>query len=267
MSVTEMRCRNVVHADNHDEVLADARLVEEMRENVRAGDAYIFRSVFPAEWLISIRSYLTAVGQTSLPNYHAIEAGAPNFHRLNRLDDRAYTYGAFHQFCFFPWNQDVFNLFERFRQVYELKNLTSGLAADRFLGNTSDEGCVSRLAFQCYPKGVGRLNRHSDPVDYHQLTVPILQMTKKGVDFQTGGLFVVDEHDNQVDLDAITDVGDVVYFNAQCPHGVDPIDADEPERWLTFEGRWMLLFAINRVASNTRIGNAVDHRRRGGDDD
>ena len=51
--------------------------------------------------------------------------------------------------------------------------------------------------------------------------------------------------------------GDVVYFNAACPHGVAPIDPDAPMRWTSFAGRWMLLFAVNRLAGNSAIANAV----------
>ena len=55
--------------------------------------------------------------------------------------------------------------------------------------------------------------------------------------------------------------GDVVYFNARCPHGVAPIDAEEPLRWHEYRGRWVRLFAVNRLADNTAIANAVDLER------
>jgi hypothetical protein len=55
----------------------------------------------------------------------------------------------------------------------------------------------------------------------------------------------------------------VVYFNAACPHGVEPIDPQAPLRWTTFAGRWMLLFAVNRLAGNTAIGNAIAVPRAG----
>jgi hypothetical protein len=38
---------------------------------------------------------------------------------------------------------------------------------------------------------------------------------------------------------------------------VAPIDPDAPMRWTSFAGRWMLLFAVNRLAGNTTIANAV----------
>ena len=244
--------------NDHSEILNDPDCTNHMRQRLLHGDLYIARKVFEPKQLGEIKSYLTAVGQSSLPNYHKIEPGAPNFHRLNHCDPRAYVGGTFHQFCFFPWNQDVFNLFDLFGEVYRVKNVLSGLPSVRYVGKEPEDGCIARLAFQVYPKGLGTLNCHSDPVDYHQLTVPILQMSQKGTDYQTGGLYVVRESGEKIDLDSLTEPGDVIYFNAECPHGVLPIDPDIPANWLTFEGRWMLLFAVNRLFDNAKISDSAE---------
>ena len=37
-----------------------------------------------------------------------------------------------------------------------------------------------------------------------------------------------------------------------------PIDPGAPLRWLDYAGRWMLLFATNKLAGNTSIADAVD---------
>jgi hypothetical protein len=228
-----------------------------VRSNITAGDVYIARRQFDPDLLQEMRQYLEGVGRGSLPNYLAIDEGAPNFHRMNRNDSRAYVPGCFHQFVFFPWNQDPFDLFRICAPIYHMKNVLSGLPADKFLGVKPQDGCAARLAFQVYPRGGGFLQRHADPVDHHQLTVPIMQMTRKGADFQSGGLFVQMSDGRDLVIDEIAEPGDVVYFNAGCPHGVDAIDPDVPMRWTTFAGRWMLLFATNRLTGNTSIGNAV----------
>lgn len=250
--------RNVYDITDPAALVVDDARIEETRSRIAAGDVFIARRQFDPLLLKEIRAYLESVGRGSLPNYGLIEPGAPNFHRMNRADPRAYVQGCFHQFVFFPWNQDVFDLFSIFAEVYHLKNRLSGLAPGRFLGTKPDEGCTARLAFQMYPRGGGFLNRHADPVDYHQLTVPILQMSQKGDDFKTGGLYVGMENGEDLVFDDICAPGDVVYFNAGCPHGVKPIDPDVPIRWLSYGGRWMLLFAVNRLAQNTAIANATD---------
>lgn len=243
--------------DDAAALLADDRRLQQVRDDVAAGDIYIARGQFDPALLGEIRTYLEGVGRGSLPNYAPIEAGAPNFHRMNRNDSRAYVPGCFHQFVFFPWNQDPFDLFALCAPIFHLKNRLSGLPADRFLGVKPQDGCTARLAFQVYPRGGGFLARHADPVDYHQLTVPIMQITRKGDDFHQGGLFVQMADGRDLIVDDVAEPGDVVYFNAACPHGVAPIDPDTPMRWTAFAGRWMLLFAVNRLAANAAIGNAV----------
>jgi hypothetical protein len=249
--------RSVSWIDDHTAVLADPVRLCQIRDNLAAGDIYIARRQFDPAFLQEIRTYLEGIGRGSLPNYTPIEAGAPNFHRMNRNDSRAYVAGCFHQFVFFPWNQDPFELFTMCASVYHMKNRLSGLPAEKFLALEPEDGCTARLAFQVYPRGGGFLRRHADPVDYHQLTVPILQMSRKGRDFDTGGLYVQMSNGQDLMIDEIAEPGDVIYFNAACPHGVAPIDPDAPLRWTTFSGRWMLLFAVNRLAGNAAIGNAV----------
>ena len=249
---------NIRLIHDHAALLADQGAIERVSEAIRNGSTFVARRVIEPAFLREVRDYLTRVGQSSLPNYHPIVPGTPNFHRMNRLDDRAYVKGAFHQFCFFPWNQDVFGLFEKFRPIYRMKNLLSGLPADSFLSREPENGCTARIAFQVYPRGVGFLNPHRDPVDYHQLVVPTLLMSKRGEDYEEGGLYIETEDGRKIDCEAGFGPGDVVYFNAARLHGVDPIDPDAPERWHAFDGRWMALFAVNRIASNTAIADSMD---------
>jgi hypothetical protein len=256
--------RNIAELDDSQALLRDDAAIAAVKDRIAAGDVYIARRQFEPSLMKEIREYLVGVGRGSLPNYAAIEPRAPNFHRMNRADPRAYILASFHQFVFFPWNQDVFDLFKLVAPIYHMKNRLSGLPADRFLANEPQDGCTARLAFQVYPRGGGFLNRHADPVDHHQLSVPILQMSRKGEDFHDGGLFVQMSNGEDLMIDDITEPGDVVYFNAACPHGVKPIDPDAALRWASFAGRWMLLFAVNRLAQNTTIGNATDLSRTAG---
>ena len=99
----------------------------------------------------------------------------------------------FSSICFFPWNQDFFDFFELTKAAYKLKNLLSGLPEDKFLGNKPEDGCTSRIAFQFYPSSQGGLNKHRDPVDYHQLSVPILIMSKKGK-ISMKGVYTLKKH-------------------------------------------------------------------------
>ena len=232
--------------------------IAEYKSFINEGNIIIIKNYINNAIVQEIKKYLTRVGRSSIPNYCKIEKGAPNFHRINNNDDRAYVKGCFHQFVFFPWNQDYFDLFKLLEPAYRFKNLLSDLDKDYSLVENSIDDCCARIAIQHYPSGKGHLNRHQDPVDYHQLVVPILIMSKKGVDYETGGLFV--ESDNKkVYLDDLCEVGDVVYFKADCIHGVDMIDKETKNtQWLDFKGRWMGLLAVNKFHDNNEIGNSKD---------
>lgn len=240
------------------ELLADASRREEMALGLAAGDVFIVRNAVPAAWLHRVRDWLIDVGRNSLPAWHPIAAGAPNSHRVNRWDTRSYVKGCFHQFVFFPWNQDPFGLFDVVRPVFQLRNLLSGHRADTFLGPVPENGCTARLAFQYYPRGAGALHTHCDPVGPHQLAVPSIICGRKGVDFEHGGLYVADGQGRRLELDADLDWGDAVFLNAALPHGVAPIDPDADEDWLSFQGRWMLLAAVNKIEGNSAIADSRD---------
>lgn len=250
--------RNIYYLDNFREVIESSEKIKEIRENISSGDVYIAKKALSSDYLEKIKAYLTNVARSSIPNYRKIEIGCPNFHRINYADERAHVNGCFHQFVFFPWNQDYFNLFENLKYVYYFKNLISNQTADKYLKKEPEEGCTARLAFQFYPSGYGFLNRHKDPVDYHQLSVPTITMSRKGVDFKEGGAFVEKENGDKIYTDEISEPGDVVYFNANIVHGVDMIDPGSKDEWLDFKGRWMLLVAVNKLFGNTAIKDAVD---------
>jgi len=253
-----MFARNICIIEDHGALIDDANDIAADREQAKQGDVFIARQVFPESLLEQIKEYLVGIGKNSLPNYKPIEMGCPNFHRINYWDERAYVKGCFHQFVFFPWNQDIFGLFELTRDVYYMKNLLSNNRKDRFMQRGPEDGCVRRLSFQFYPKGMGGMNKHRDPVDHHQLTACSLILSKKGREFMRGGLYVEKEEGEKLYLDDITDIGDMVYINAQTPHGVERIDADATPDWLSFEGRWTLLIAINKIGDDNVIADSVD---------
>jgi hypothetical protein len=241
-----------------ESVLNEPSLADAARLRIQSGGVGVVRQFIERSLAIEIRNYLTKIGQNSLPTYEPIEIGRPNFHRLNFDDERAHVRGCFHQFVFYPWNQDIFGLFQVFESLFKLKNLITGNPAGRFAGRHGQDGVVSRLAFQFYPSGKGFLNRHQDPYGEHQLTVPTVCFSEKPGDFQSGGAFIEDVDGTRHYLDDKTALGDVVFFDARLIHGVEIVDPHVETRWLDFVGRWTCLIATNKVAGNNQISNAID---------
>ena len=231
--------------------------VTELQKIITDQNLLILRNDKPLHFFSQLKSYLTSIGQSSLPNYEAITKTSPNFHRINRIDERAFVKGCFHQFSFFPWNQDIFNLFDCFREQFHLKNMLSDHHKDSFL-NSSESDFVARIAAQFYPKGEGFLNLHKDPIDRHQLCVPTLMMSQKGKDFFDGGSYFLDQNNKKIFVEDFANIGDTVYFDANLAHGVDLVDPDSKVPWLEFSGRWMLLLATNKIQSSNAIANSVE---------
>ena len=193
--------------------------IDEIRSLIMSEEIVILKEFIDPQWIEQVKNYLTDIGKKSLPNYEALHETTPNFHRLNRSDPRAFVKGCFHQFSFFPWNQDVFNFFEFLRFGFQIKNLVNGLPINRFLTESPEDGCTSRVIF---------------------------------------GAFVELPSGEKVHTDQITEIGDLLLFNARTPHGVEMIDPNENSDWLSFRGRWVMLFATNKLNADKSIQDAID---------
>lgn len=248
----------LVDVGNLSELLGSAERREHLLASVRDYDICVTRRFVEPSYVESIVSYLTQIGRGSLPNRHATQAGCPNHHRAYTWDDRSYVKGCYHQFSFFPWNEDIFTFFQTFRSVYQLRNLLSDKPADQFLGTKPQDGCIARLSFQFYPKAFGAMNKHADPVDIHQQVVPVMIMSKRGRDFLDGGLFFEAPNGERTYVEDLTEPGDIVWSHAQHPHGIDKIDPNVKSDWLSFEGRWSTVFAVNKLVDSVHIADPID---------
>lgn len=253
-----MYVRSIREADDLETLLASESKIAEMRDELKAGHVYVVREAYPRAWLHKLRDYLTDVARHSLPNYQPIVQGAPNFHRVYG-DPRSYVEGRFHQYSFFPWNMDVFDLFARFRPVYQLNNRINGWPDDKYLGQQAeDNGCIARLTFQVYHRGIGYISRHQDVAASHKFTTVTMPLSDKGVDFVEGGTYLVPgEGEPDLDIESRMGCGDVVFMHSQLIHGVAAIDPGVEPDWLAFRGKWTLILAINKLAGTTGIGNSV----------
>ena len=116
-------------------ILADEPLLREVRTSLEAKECIVVRDDSFRSLCEPLTAYLERILVGSLPNYRAIEPGCPNFYRLSFEDERAYVRGHFRQISFFPWNQDLFNLFSAWGPLFQLKNALAGMREDRFLGH------------------------------------------------------------------------------------------------------------------------------------
>lgn len=240
------------------DLIQSPTLMAKVLADIEQENVCVVRGVISRAEVRQLVDYLTGIGRGSLPNWEAIMPKCPNHHRVNQWDERSHVKACFHQFSFFPWNHDLFNLFQRFREVFALRNLLAGADAGAYLGQEPEEDCTARLSFQFYPRGGGGMNAHIDPAGPHQAVVPTLMLSELGKDFNEGGAFMKNTKGETIWIEKHTNPGDVVLFSPKLVHGVATIDPGETLNWPAFEGRWMSIFAVNKLATNTRVTEAVD---------
>lgn len=255
--INPRQARSVHTVKFSPDLLADSDFIKEVHDGIQNNDGYVFKGVVEIPLIDRVVDYLKGIGRNSLPAYHPLAEGCPNFHRVIQNDKRAAVKSLCHHFLFHSWNHDVFNLFEKMRPIYHLKNSIGGFEKEAFLNTTPKAGHISRLGFIYYPQGGGMIKRHADPVGRHQLTVPVLQLSHKGEDYRVGGGYSIDEHGNVLDTDALMEKGDVLFFNAEVIHGVAPVDPDAEMDWLSFRGRWSMLASTIKTVADTETPNSI----------
>lgn len=236
--------------------ILDDNNIQSLRDSLNEGTTVICKQFASTQEITQLREHLNRIRLSSLPEFVPITEGARNNYRINFDDERSHVAAFFHVWSFYPWNQDIFSLYERYKTIYHLRNLISGLPKNTFLSRHSEHGCAARLSVQFYPQGKGYFHAHCDPYDKHQLVVPIMVMSQKGCDFQQGGNFIQRSAEDKIDTEKLVEPGDILLFNALMPHGVDTIDPDVTFDPLSGDGRWMMLFAVNKLAGNQAIADA-----------
>lgn len=215
---------------------------EEFTDWMFAGDAVIIRGVVNPDTIRRLRHDLHHWGLTTPSSFHKVLDGVPNFHRIVD-EDMAKNYSTKaprHNFYFFRHNPDPFGIWPMINEFLGLCKMFGGFPRDAFVQNRPSDGLVDRISSAHYPSGTGRIERHLDPWN-NQRTIMSIQMTKLGVDFQSGGLYFVTQDDREVHIDPLVEPGDGVIAYPTVTHEVKIIDGhvDHPD-WTDIRGRWFL---------------------------
>ena len=240
---------------NHSikQIIKDPNFVQEIKLSILEKELVIIKGAVKHQFISKVLKYLKNKMKNSTPAYQPILKSSPNFYRVNFEDERSYVKGHFHQFNYFPWNKDQFCFFDQFKDIFSLKNLLNNLSPQEYMDGLHDN-FIPKLSFQFYDSGKGYLQRHKDPVGDHQFVVPVLIMSKKGDDFKQGGL-EMQIQDDWISVDDNLDIGDLVLMKGDAAHGVSKIDPSTKFKHFS-SGRWMGLFAINKVHGSNEIANS-----------
>ena len=216
--------------------------IKVLATKLEKGNLIIIRNALSSDYCSDVVEYLSTLRTATIPKYESLNKKAPNHFRINHEDGRSSVKGYFEQFNFFMHNQDLLNLFEETKHIFELKdNLSYFMAKGKIKYNSLNppEDFITRLGFQFYPIGKGYLEEHSDYVGENQLVVPTIILSKRGKDYLSGGFYCKDKNDKIVDPEPYVNIGDIILFNPTLSHGVATIAKDNRYNWKSSNGRWM----------------------------
>ncbi len=128
------------------------------------------------------------------------------------------------------WEEDIFEMHNIYKLMIRIRNLCSNYPEEFAISKIENNGLWSATRIHQYPTGGGYFTKHKDSVltkvskenniSFYQV---ILNMTKLGKDFESGGAFVEIEG-KKIIFEKEFDIGDIIIYDEETLHGVDEID-------------------------------------------
>ena len=113
---------------------------------------------------------------------------------------------------------------------------TVDLIMKQYQSHFLDDNLIERIQIARYPP-TGWIEPHADPLPIIRLIISGY-LSKRGVDYDEGGFYMIDKKNGKLDLENHIDAGDIGFFCASLRHGLEKIDPNiEPDINKT-DGRW-----------------------------
>ena len=215
----------------------------ELLDRIAAPEAFVVKRFYAPEDVRAFRDHAFEWGRDTEASWHPLHDDCPDYHRLHDNYPRAWFQQKLHAFYRHGWYEHNRALFAFFGEIFALKNLLAGYDSDRFLRNRPADGIVARLNVHHYPSGGGYQAEHVDPTGSHAHVQTLVQASRHGVDFKTGGVYAraSEAATERVYFDPLTEVGDMIVMSPGIPHGVEAVDPDAEYAWRDNSGRWTIL--------------------------
>lgn len=234
--------------------------LEWLARSLYEGNVWILRKAFPAEFMLELKRKTVAWTATRAPSFYKMLEGSPDFHRIIDIEaGKKYSFQCCkHSAYFYRWNNDPLGIWPEITERWRVVKMLMGLAPDEYERNTPKHGVVDRIQVVRYPPSIGFLEPHADP-HLHQRLFFSAYMSKRGVDYQGGGFYLVGQNDEVVNIEDQLDVGDACIGYATVMHGVAPCDRGKAPDWSKDDGRWFLSMYSNASdeVPNRHTGHAV----------
>lgn len=150
------------------------------------------------------------------------------------------------------WSEDLYGMHELGRIFAGFRNQVLGLPDSFAIDEIENDRRYSALRFQHYPKGGGFLVEHRDIVNvannehhkFEEFIQFLLPLTVKGEDYSTGGGFLIDKNNCEIDVDSTCPLGGVIIYSGTLSHGVREIDPNYPFLPFQSAGRIVMMASL-----------------------
>ncbi len=221
------------------------QIIEEVREKGYAK----LRGIIDPEQVI--KSVVLLKKSFSMKEDHPTRGESPDairqhFQKLNLggASERYNNFPRFFRTFYTPlWEVDRYQIHPVFKQVARVRNSLMDLPENFALEGIEPNGLWTASRIHQYPRGGGFFISHRDTTlidvsretetEFFQL---LLVMSKKGIDFQEGGAFVIQQGQRE-SLEDTAEIGDIIVYDGQSEHGVEDIDPEHPLDLQTINGR------------------------------
>ncbi len=223
--------------------------VKNIIKKIYSGEAFIVRNAAKKNLKKTIIQLAKYYDRNQKQSFHKMLDGTPNFHRIidKNITKKYSLYAIKHSYYFYNWNIKS-KLEKKFkRDAYRHWRYIKFLAGNNrfeFEKNIPSQNQIDRLQIVNYPLGGGQLRDHVDP-RINQRIVTGLIMSKKGVDFQSGGFYFRSKNKKKINIEDKLEIGDAVIFYGSLVHGVDVVDKSKKINWKSYDGRWFVGMFVN----------------------
>jgi hypothetical protein len=219
----------------------DNSFAEKMVDAIYSGDIFILKNAFSKIFLNNLLEGVYDIWTKTPSEFHKMIEGCPDFHRMQDEEiAKKYVFESVrHSYYWFHWNGDPLGVIPEINARWRVLKLLGGLEENAYELNTPKDGTVDRFQVARYLPGIGRSETHSDPYQNQRFFISAF-MSKKGIDYQEGGFYVLDSEGNQIDVESFIEVGDLSFGYATILHGVATVDPSAKVDWTSKSGRWWL---------------------------
>lgn len=224
--------------------------------NKLSAEIFIVRPFVSLELIKKIRRFCEDFSNTKEASWHSCIDDCPDYHRIHNNYEKAHVKSIQHAYYFHPWNENS-ELIDAFSEIYELKAKLGEMDSKKLQilsSNIPSDGVICRLLVHQYPKGGGGQEEHVDPVADFARVQTIIQASSPNEDYQSGGFYINHERFGIINIDSLTQKGDLILASPSAQHGVAKIDPQTELDWNSNAGRWIIMPIIIHSDYNTTTG-------------